>query len=1274
MTDDRYIDPLDFEKNKKIILKSNLFDKTYYLNHNPDVEKSGRDALEHWINNGYEESRNPNIRFNNLFYRTSYLTEKKWNSITHFIEIGEPLGYKTNYYENSLMNYDSAKIDRICNALNKKVSIFLLVFEISDKLKECIVSIIENTELNFELILLTNEKLPNEFNYFLNGLDTNLLIKENHDEDYLNHINSVENDFVIMNNYASASPDWLKKLIIKSYSQDDIDICYPLSNLSTNINSPHIPNKEFGLTKEGINDLFNKFSLNLNIASESIDASCFFVKNDSLEKFKDNVQNIVLKPEEKIFAITKTANLKCVMDDTTYIHIDEDLFSYKNKFLPILNKIDENINTELPQNIDNNLRHIVNNYTAKKLYNRILFIIDDENAKIYHDFLFSPFLRSYECYFLTTNPDEVILWKDSDKLKIWKNNYEEFPEIENKKIFFNIINSFKIDLVQMATLKDLVYDAFEICKVMRIPIVVYEDCPYCNTQNNDKLSDLFNYADVFLCDDKVKQDYLEILPQLSKTIHILDKPIGNNLEKRLKFNPNNKIKIFIPHDIDENLEKLLLNDEKFLNFEIHILGETSPKLDENFICHGNFSLNKLIELIENINPESLFINEMFDDIFNVLDISFKEKIPCFIKDDEILIDAVDEQPGIAFVSEQTIEETFSDYLIFDNYCNLVKEICISDSIFDNKINFFAQTLTETYLKYQNEFKLIKNPEYEKPKTQKSDFNSFDGFLSHSYLNPVIDAPFSEEEKAGFATMDNITKYLISKVNKLTYKPFVSIIMPVFNREEVVLNAVNSVLNQTYSDFELIIVDDASSDGTSELLRNINHGKIRVLTHETNLGSSYARNTGLNESKGDIIMYLDSDNEWDSKYIEAMVGAFIELPDADAVYSGQLIYDNCEEPTSMRFGAFNKSLLHNANYIDINCFCHKRHVLDELGGFDENLNRMVDWDFILRISNSFKIYSIPVLLSKYYETRSDNRITTNTASNISLFNSNVNYIKNIREKNKIKSSFKGKLNRNVSIIIPSFNSLSYLRECIRSIQKLNYREMVRIIVVDNDSNDAVRFYLKALSENNEIDLIQNDINYGFTYAINQGIEISNPNSDILLMRNNALLTENAIEAMQNVAYGIENCGLVVPQQVLPGRTSSINVHVPYATDIFECDITPSMKHNNIINVPTFHDGELLELNFAQYFCTFIKRDVLDNSIGFDAELGRDNRSNKIFTNYIRNIMGLKMYHTSNALVHHNMIRTAPKVKNTDQTESTNLKNQWEEDLLNKLDYKKALWDY
>ena len=498
-------------------------------------------------------------------------------------------------------------------------------------------------------------------------------------------------------------------------------------------------------------------------------------------------------------------------------------------------------------------------------------------------------------------------------------------------------------------------------------------------------------------------------------------------------------------------------------------------------------------------------------------------------------------------------------------------------------------------------------------------------------------------------MDNISKYLIKKVHDSPEKPLVSIIMPVFNRKDVVFDAIDSVLNQSYENWELIIVDDCSTDGTRNLLNTLNNEKIKVLLHETNSGSSSARNTALNESKGEIIMYLDSDN--------------------------QLIYNNSEEPVAMRFASFNKSLLHNANYIDMNSFCHKRYIINKIGKFDEKLIRLVDWDFILRISNNFKIYSIPVLLSKYYVTRADNRITDYTRSHISLSNSNVSYVMKVREKNKFKVNSDKYLVKPVSIIIPSFESLSDLRECINSILNLDYGHFAKIIVVDNNSNDAVKFYLNQLYKDNVIDLIQNDVNYGFTHAVNQGISISDKDSDILLMNNDAILTEKALESMQYVAYNMKDCGLVVPQQVLPDGSSSIKTHVPYANNIFECDVNPSKHHNNITNVPIFHDGEILELNFAPFFCVYIKRDILNNSFGLDAELGRHYRSDRIFSDYVKHVMGLKIYHTSNAIVYHKLLKSTRKLKqNEDKYDLIYLKNQWESDLAKELGFKKAIWDY
>ena len=109
------------------------------------------------------------------------------------------------------------------------------------------------------------------------------------------------------------------------------------------------------------------------------------------------------------------------------------------------------------------------------------------------------------------------------------------------------------------------------------------------------------------------------------------------------------------------------------------------------------------------------------------------------------------------------------------------------------------------------------------------FNSsnFQGFLAKTYLTPKILAPFSNEDKQAFAFIDHIAKYLNNLVSEAEYNPLVSIIMPTYNRQSIIKKAIDSVLTQTYSNFELIIIDDASEDDTVEYLKT-NFDDERIL--------------------------------------------------------------------------------------------------------------------------------------------------------------------------------------------------------------------------------------------------------------------------------------------------------------------------------------------------------------------------------------------------------------------------------------------------------------
>ncbi|MDR0911655.1 MAG: glycosyltransferase [Methanobrevibacter sp.] len=598
--------------------------------------------------------------------------------------------------------------------------------------------------------------------------------------------------------------------------------------------------------------------------------------------------------------------------------------------------------------------------------------------------------------------------------------------------------------------------------------------------------------------------------------------------------------------------------------------------------------------------------------------------------------------------------------------------------------------------YQNKYKKVKksgiNPlvhyllwgkkegkkiKYKRSKRKlKPPFTKFSGFLANSILSPIITAPFTEEEKRCFAVMDNITKYLINITNKSMHQPLVSVIMPTYNRAKIIQNAISSVLNQTYKNIELIIINDGSTDETSEILKKIKDERVLILNNDSNLGISKSRNIGVKNSNGEYIAYLDTDNEWDEKYIEAMIGAFIKLKDADMIYSGQYLYNKKgENPKEVRFGSFNKSLLINRNYIDLNCLCHTKKSFEELNGFDEDLKRLVDWDLIIRMSEKFKIYSIPVLLSKYYYKMTENRISDEIplkANTTTIFEKRSKRINN--KFSKILKS-KQNLKKGISIIIPNYESLKDLKNCMNSIFSLNLKKFLEVIVIDNNSNEEVISYLKNLKKENYLDiLIENRVNYGFTYAVNQGIKLSNKQNDILILNNDAILTPGALNSLQKYAYELNNCGITVPQQIISDPDKKIKSHVPYANFNVDCDINISIIYDNIKNVPTFHNGEILKLDFAPFFCTYIKREILEE-MSLDPELGRHYRSDRVFSYYMEHLLNKNIYYISEAIVYHkNQQATTELKKDKKSYEIMFSKNQWEEELAEKLGYKKPIWDF
>lgn len=202
-------------------------------------------------------------------------------------------------------------------------------------------------------------------------------------------------------------------------------------------------------------------------------------------------------------------------------------------------------------------------------------------------------------------------------------------------------------------------------------------------------------------------------------------------------------------------------------------------------------------------------------------------------------------------------------------------------------------------------------------------------------------------------------------------PLVSVVMPTRDREGVLGAAIDAVLAQTWAHLELLVVDDGSTDGTADLVRGYADERVRYLPLVAS-GVSRARNVGLDAARGRYVAYLDSDNTWVPHHLEVMV-AFLTTEGLRAGFGAIELHR--EDGVHYRGAPVHLAALRERNYIDLNSLVHERGLIDEVGGFDERLRRVVDWDLVLRISDVTDLGYAP-FVSAIYDDRQDrgDRIT------------------------------------------------------------------------------------------------------------------------------------------------------------------------------------------------------------------------------------------------------------------------------------------------------------
>jgi glycosyltransferase involved in cell wall biosynthesis len=209
------------------------------------------------------------------------------------------------------------------------------------------------------------------------------------------------------------------------------------------------------------------------------------------------------------------------------------------------------------------------------------------------------------------------------------------------------------------------------------------------------------------------------------------------------------------------------------------------------------------------------------------------------------------------------------------------------------------------------------------------------------------------------------------------RPLVSVVLPTYNRAHTIERAIASVLDQSLADFELIVVDDGSTDATAAVLRRGADPRMRVIGvrdgASARAGCAAARNAGVRASRGVYVAFQDSDDEWRSDKLATAV-AMLEGTAADTgvFYSDMLRADASGGRTALRAPAVTPGVLvdeatldYQVHGIGIQSAVVKRACLQSSGLFDEALPRFVDLDLFIRLADRFRFVHAAVPLVTYH---------------------------------------------------------------------------------------------------------------------------------------------------------------------------------------------------------------------------------------------------------------------------------------------------------------------
>lgn len=383
-------------------------------------------------------------------------------------------------------------------------------------------------------------------------------------------------------------------------------------------------------------------------------------------------------------------------------------------------------------------------------------------------------------------------------------------------------------------------------------------------------------------------------------------------------------------------------------------------------------------------------------------------------------------------------------------------------------------------------------------------------------------------------------------------PLVSVIVPTYNRRSTLKDALQSIRGQTFTDYEIIVVNDGGVDVNDIVAEFNERNNVSVIQHGKNRGLAAARNSGLGIARGKYIAYLDDDDRFASHHLETLV-SFLENSDFRIAYSDAWRIHQREEQgvhveyyRDMPFSQeFNPDLLLLGNYFPVLCMMHEKKCLDKTGGFDETLTTHEDWDLWIRLSRYYPFAHVKQVTAEFTWRTDGSSMTSKRLDDFLrtkqiIYQKYDEYFRENPDLGPLRDAELRNLHDRImethfvcSIIMPVYNKGELTKQCLTKLAEVTEGCSYEVIVVDNASTDETKDFLATLG--GDIRIISNPENYGFARACNQGAAVAKGRYLIFLnndtIPNRGWLQPLVEEVEQHTDVAIVGSKLLYPDQTV-----------------------------------------------------------------------------------------------------------------------------------------------